>query len=305
MQAPTVAGVVYLSDFASLQNAINATPNGGTVIIPAGVHEIGTVEINDIGAWVKVITLQGVAAGYFPSSAPRGSGEWDYLINGGYTYGTILRGTITATRPGAKLRLRDLAMIGNGEGIAVDIGNGSVMFPDSLDMQGVFIGNYETAVRVRHGYYLSLHNVSIAGVDNGLLISGSNVVRISDIDVMTCELGASLDGDTVSFVGGSVQGCAAGVVLNTATSTLGGVHFEGIDGYSVEIAGSGNNVDPNFYASNAGGLLISGNNNIVTLGLNPVDAVELAGNYNRVAGSAYLQCDDSGYRNICESPSYP
>jgi hypothetical protein len=87
-RAPNVAGIVYLSQFADLQAAIDAAPNGGTVIIDAGVHDIGTVEVNANAAWIKVVTLQGVAPGYFPSSAPRGDGEWDYLINGGYHYGT-------------------------------------------------------------------------------------------------------------------------------------------------------------------------------------------------------------------------
>lgn len=295
----SVNGIVSLADYPSLQDAVNAVPNGGTVVIPVGVWDIGTVDINANQLWNKVVTIQGVSVGYFPSSAARGSSEYDYLINGGYVYGSFLRGHLDATTAGAKLRLENIAIIGDGTGTAVHVGNGSVMFPDALDMEGVYIGNYETAIQVERGYYMDLQNVSIAGVDSGVVIYDSNAVRLSSIDIMTCVTGIDAHGDSITYADGSVQGCDTAIAWDVTAGNLSGVHFEQ-DDLAIELSGSGNQIQPNYYASNGGTVEIIGNNNIVTLGLNPSENVEISGSYNRVLGSAYFVCNDNGFGNICD-----
>lgn len=299
---PSSSGVINLSDYPDMQAAVNALPQGGTVLVNSGVYEIGNVVINQANEWRKVVTIQGVSPGYLGQSPPLGNSQWDYLLNHGYSYGTVLRGRFDVTTKGATLFLRDLSMIGYGEGIAVDIGNGSDMFADAGGIYRVSFGNYETAIRIRKSYFVPIADVFIAGVNTGIQILDSNVIQMTGVDLMSCQLGADLQGVSISFENGSVEGCANGVRMQTLTGSLGNVYFEQILGLSLEITGNGNSITSNFYASNSGTVRISGKNNDITLGLNPNLPIDLTStsSYNYVRGSAYLVCSDAGFKNRCE-----
>lgn len=300
-QAPAVAGVVYMQDYASLQAAIDATPNGGTVVMPAGVFEIGDVVIASEDVWQKVVTLQGAAPGHLGQAPGQGSAQWDMLIDGGYTYGTFLRGTITVAlgefsgATTAKAYFRDFALVGYGEGIGIDYGDGINMYPEGA-IESVSIGNFDTGIRVRKSYYMSITDVSMAGVGTGLLVQRSNVITVSGLNIASCGTGVQNDGASNTFLGGSVQGCENGVVLGGFSNVLGGFYFENISGASVSVTGRGNTVLANYYTD--GDLLVSGHNNRFFTS-ETSEPVQVTGDFNRVDLSAYGTCNDSGFANEC------
>jgi len=295
--APVVEGMCYLTGYVDLQEAVDNCVNGGTVIIPAGVHEIGTVVINNNDEWQKVVNIQGVAPGHLGQSPPLGSGQWDLLLDGGYHYGTVLRGHIVVDE-GARLYMNNLSMIGHAEGTAVQY-NSTV--PNGA-FSSVSCGNYETCFYVR-GYYLTFDDIDIAGVGTGFDVSG-NVISLRDVDIKGCDLGANLSGANVGYDGGSVQGCNDGVLFGATVGKLGNIYFEQIVGYSLQVTGSGSEISPNFYATNSGSVSISGHDNIVFLGLNPSDMVEINGDTNYIYNAAFGQYNDTGWANVIERP-YP
>jgi len=278
-----------------LQAEIIAAPNGGTVSIPCGVYEIGDVTINPQNLWQKVITIQGCGHAHLGQSPQKGSSQWDYLINGGYYYGTVLRGTITVNK-GARLYIRDVSFIGHGGGVGIDYGNGVDMFPEGA-IEDVSLGNYDIGIRLKRVYYMSIDDVSIAGVDIGLQNTNSNAITVTGVNIMSCITGMDLTGNGNVYAGGSVQSCGTGVRLGGFGSTLTGFYFEQ-NSIAVEISGRGHSVISNYYSSNAGQLMISGHNNHVFMSETSM-LITLTGNYNRVYLPAYGTCNDSGFANQC------
>lgn len=300
LSACAMTGAVQTYD---LQSEIDAACNGCTVVVPCGVIDIGDVVIGSDDVWQKVVTIQGCGHGHLGQSPAQGSGQWDYLINGGYHYGTVLRGTISVVKgtfPGAttpKVYFRDFAMIGYGEGIGIDYGDGVNMFGEG-GMENVSVGNYDIGIRLRRSYYMDLRDISMAGVGAGLSVIDSNAISVSRLDVMQCGIGLYNTGNGNSFVGGSVQTCETGASLGGFAATMSGYYFEDTDA-ALLLPGRGHTITGNFYASNAGAITISGHNNIVFTS-ETVTPVVLTGNYNRVMLSAYGSCSDSGFANVCD-----
>lgn len=300
----TILVLIFLSfspapvgaDIFDLQAEINNAPNGGTVVIPCGVYDIGGAIINLNNDWQKVVTIQGCGHAHLGQSPAQGHSQWDYLLERGYYYGTVLRGTITVNK-GARLYIRDVSLIGYGSGIAIDYGDGTNMFAEG-GIENVSIGNYDIGIRLRSAYYMSITDVSMAGVGIGLQNIGSNVITVSGLNIVACGTGLDVTGNGNVYIGGSVQGCGLGMRFGGFGSTLTGFYFEQ-DSAAIELTGRGHVVLGNYYASNAGAITISGHNNHVLMS-EMVTPVILTGNYNRVSLSAYGSCNDSGFRNVCE-----
>lgn len=279
------------------QTAILNASNGGTVVIPCGVYEVGGVVINPENLWQKVVTIQGCGHAHLGQGPTQGHSQWDYLLDRGYHYGTVLRGTITVNK-GARLYIRDVSLIGYGSGVAIDYGDGVNMFGEG-SVEDVSIGNYDIGIRLRRSYYMSIDDVSMAGVGVGLQNIDSNVITVSGLNIVACGTGLDVTGNGNSYNGGSVQACGLGMRFGGAGSTLTGFYFEQ-NAAALEVPGRGNVVLGNYYASNAGAISISGHNNHVLMS-EMVTPIVLTGNYNRVELSAYGSCADSGYKNICVS----
>lgn len=301
---PLVPGICYLTDFPDLQAAVDGCANGGTVIIPAGIHEIGTVNLNNNSEWQKVITIQGAGHGHLGQAPGQGSSQWDYLLNhpsGLYHYGTVLRGHFVISHRLNSVYFRDFAMIGHGTGIAINYGDGVNMFPEG-GMENISIGNYDIGIRLRRSYYMSIDDVSMAGVGVGLQNIDSNVITVSGLNIATCGTGLDVTGNGNSYYGGSMQTCDTGAILGGFGSTLTSFYFEQLTN-SLIVPGRGHSILSNYYAGNSGAITISGHNNYLYTS-ETVTPVQVTGNYNRIDLSAYGSCNDSGFANECNSP-YP
>jgi len=291
--------------YYDLQTAINTAPNGGTVLIPCGVYDIGTVYINAANIWQKVVTIQGCGHAHLGQSPTQGHTQWDYLINGGYVYGTVLRGSIVvdkgvkASNTSSKLYLRDVSLIGYGSGVGLDYGDGVNMYPEG-SIENVSIGNYDIGIRLRRAYYITIDDVSMSGVGIGLQILDSNVITVSGLNIGACGIGLDVTGNGNSYTSGSVQTCMTGAILGGSGATFNGFYFEQISGASLDVTGRGHDIGANCYASNAPRIQISGHNNrLFTSEILPSVPVVLTGNYNRVELPAYGVCSDTGYKNQC------
>lgn len=289
--------------YYDLQTMVNEALNGGTVLVPCGVYDIGTVYINAVDDWQKVVTIQGCGHAHLGQSPAQNSTQWDYLIDRGYVYGTVLRGSIvvdkgaTAGNASSKLFLRDVSLIGYGSGIAIDYGDGTNMYPEGA-IENVSIGNYDIGIRLRRVYYVSITDVSMAGVGIGLQNIDSNVITVTGLNIMSCGIGLDAGGSGNSYIGGSVQGCANGVKLGGFAAVFGGYYFEAITGFSLDVPGRGHTITSNFYASNSGQVRITGHNNSLYTS-EIVTPIVVSGNYNRVDLSAYGSCTDTGFKNLC------
>lgn len=298
-----ISPTATLADEYDLQAEIDAACNGCTVVIPAGVYEIGDVVIGSNTQWQKVVTIQGAGHGHLGQSPPKGHSQWDYLLSRGYSYGTVLRGTISlvkgsftgATTP--KVYFRDLALIGHGAGIGIDYGDGVNMFPEG-GIENVSIGNYDIGIRLRRAYYISISDVSMAGVGIGLQNIDSNNIVVSGLNIVACGVGLDVSGNGNDYSGSVVQSCEVGVRLGGLTGQLGGFYFEQT-GISMEITGQGYTINSNYYASNSGVFRVSGKSNEIHLGLNPILPIELtsASAYNTIKASPYLKYKDAGFKN--------
>ena len=103
-----------------LQNEIDNALPGATVNVPCGVFDIGDIVISSKDVWQKVVTIQGCGHGHLGQADKQGGAQWDYLLERGYYYGTVLRGTITlekGTGTTPKVYFRDLSLIGFGDGV--------------------------------------------------------------------------------------------------------------------------------------------------------------------------------------------
>lgn len=288
-----------------LQSEIDNASNGGTVIIPCGVYDIGDVIIASNDVWQKVVTIQGCGHGHLGQSPGQGSTQWDYLIERGYTYGTVLRGTISVQKgsyPGAttaKAYFRDFSLIGYGSGIGIDYGDGVNMFPEG-GIENVSIGNYDIGIRLRRSYYVEFEDIHMAGTGIGLQIIDSNVINVRNFNVVNCGMGLDAQGNGNTFEGGSVQACNQGVQLGGFSNVFGGYYFEQIRDVALLVSGRGHTILTNYFAGNAGDpyIEISGHNNrLLPTELNK--PIVITGNYNRVELAAYSECSDSGYANQC------
>lgn len=290
--SPAVEGIVYLSDFASLQDAVDAVPNGGTVVVGRGIHEGDAV----IPAG-KYVHIQGVSPAVIGQHPPLGHYQWDYLLDnypGTFLNGSILRGQIDATANASKLSMTNILMIGHGEGTAVSIGNVSAFGYGGV-FDNVDIGNYETGVQSVKVYNLTINKMRIYGVGVGLNLKDGNLIRLRDVDIMNCVLGADLKGE-ITWQGGSVQTCSDGITIYQTSGYLGGAHFEGISGVSLYWDGYGGKLDPNFYATNSGHVVINGYNNILDIGWgNGVTEFTVSSRYNNVR--LFGEFIDKGYGN--------
>lgn len=289
---PVVEGIVYLSEFASLQDAVTAVPNGGTIIVGRGIWE-GDAVIPE----GKYVHIQGVSPAFIGQSPPLGSTQWDYLLASypnNFLNGSILRGQINATARSATLSMTNIIMIGHGAGVAIDIGaEGYRNTVAPLD--NVSIGNYEIGVRATKAYLLSINRMNLNGVGTGLIIRDGNLNRLWDVDIMNCGLGADLKGEII-WHGGSVQACNEGVRMYQTAGYLGGLHFEQIATTSLFFDGYGGKLDPNYYATNSGTLVINGYNNIIDAGWVSGVAQFTAKSKNNYA-VLYGNYADAGYQN--------
>jgi len=277
-----------------LQSEIDNAPNGGTVLIPCGVYDIGDVVIASNDVWQKVVTIQGCGHGHLGQSPALGSTQWDYLIERGHYYGTVLRGTISVQKGSysgattAKAYFRDFALIGHGSGVGIDYGDGVNMFPEG-GIENVSIGNYDIGIRLRRAYYLDIHDVSMAGVGIGLQNIDSNVITTSGLNVTTCTIGLDVTGNSNTYIGGSVQACDTGVILGGFSQTLEGYYFEQTTS-ALHVTGRDGNVSGNYFAGNSGDVLITGINNKITMSEIVGQVVIEGGYYNRLWLSSYKQC---------------
>lgn len=293
MQAPIIEGVVYLQDFASLQDAINLVPNGGTIMVPRGIWE-GDMTI-PAG---KYVSIQGVSPAVIGQSPPLNSYQWDYLLTNypdTFLNGSILRGHLTATGNSSKISMTDILMIGHGSGVGIELGSSSAMGYGSV-LDNVSIGNYEIGVRATKLYNLSINKMQLHGVGTALIIRDGNLNRLWDVDVMNCTLGADLKGEII-WHGGSVQHCSDGVRVYQTAGYVGGLHFEAITGTALYFDGWGGKLDPNYYATNSGTLVINGYNNLLEIGwVNGIAQFTAATRYNKVR--MYGNYNDEGYGNL-------
>lgn len=294
---------VSLVEFYDLQAEINNAVSGGTVVIPCGVYDIGDVIIESTAVWQKVVTVSGCAHANLGMADVQGGYQWTdpFFTNWG-VFGTVLRGTISLRRgmyaggTTPKLYLRDLSLVGYGSGVGLDYGDGTYMFPEG-SVENVSIANYDIGIRLRRAYYMSLHDISMAGVGIGLQVIDANVITVSGLNISTCGTGMSLTGNGNNYVGGSVQGCQVGIVFGGSGSTLTAFYLEQ-NTTALQITGRANVVLGNYYAGNAGAVSITGHNNYLFMS-EWVNPIAVLGNYNRVELSAYGSCTDTGFRNRC------
>ena len=284
-----------------LQAEIEHALPGATVQVPCGVHDIGDVVIKSTyppaETWQKVVTIQGCGHAHLGQSPPQGHSQWEYLLDRGYYYGTVLRGTITiekGTGTPPKVYFRDVSFIGYGTGTAVRYGDGVNMYPEG-GFDSVSFGNYDTGILLDMAYYITVNDVSMAGVGIGLDIKQSNANTVSGLNVTTCNTGVRSTGNGNSFTGGSVQVCGVGFDLGGSSSILGGFYFEQND-ISLIVSGNANTVLSNYYAGNGGEILVSGVGNDI-FAADTSGPIDITGWRNRV--------DLSRDSTVCINDTWP
>ena len=298
LSACLTTGAVQVFD---LQSEIDAALPGATVNAPCGVFDIGDVVIKSeyppAATWQKVVAIQGCGHAHLGQSPAQGSSQWDYLINGGYYYGTVLRGTITlekGTGTTPKVFFRDVSFIGFGEGVAIRYGDGVNMYPEG-GFDSVSFGNYDTCLLLDMAYYISIDDVSMAGCGVGLELRSANAITVNGLNVTTCNIGVRNTGNGNSFTGGSIQVCEVGFDLGGSSSTLGGVYFEQ-NTTSLIVSGTTNTVLSNYYAGNGGTIIVSGvGNDIFAADTN--GSITITGWRNRV--------DLSRESTVCINDTWP
>lgn len=286
-----VEGIVYLSEFASLQDAITAVPNGGTIIVPRGIWT-GDAVIPE----GKYVHIQGASPAVLGQAPPLGSTQWDYLLTNypnTFLNGSILRGKINATARASKISVTNIIMIGHGSGVAIDIGSSAYM-STVAPLENVSIGNYDIGVRAIKAYQLSINKMQLAGIGTALIIKDGNLNRLRDVDITTCGKAADIKGEVV-WHGGSVQACGDGITFYQTAGYLGAIHFEQIAGTALFWDGYGGKLDPNFYASNSGALVLSGYNNVMDIGWVNLAQFDARSKYNIV--TLYGLYTDLGWQN--------
>lgn len=255
---------LHLSDFNNLQEAVEACQNGGAIQVGRGVFEIGNVVIPER----KTVHILGIGPGMLNQGPPRYSGQWDYLYQYYYddfVLGTILRGTINATAPNSHVSLTGIMMVGRGDGVGLDLGNIDTMNPNMPALRDVAFANYEIGLRALQAYSLNINNMMLTGCDIGAFIHGGNLIRLFNVDIMSCRLGMDLKGE-INVTGGSVQSCENGIRAWTSAGYIGMIHFEDIKEVSLYLDGYGSKLDPCFFATNSGKAVINGYNNILNVG---------------------------------------
>lgn len=272
----------------NLQAAIDAAPNGGTVNVPRGVWEGDAV----IPAG-KTVHITGVSPAQLGQSPKLGDTQWDWLLQNypdTFINGSILRGHITI-KNASKLSMSNLNMIGHGTGTAIEL-------IDNMGYGGTFtnisIGNYETGLKSVGMYNLTIDRMQLAGVGTGLVIKG-NLVRLRDVDIINCTLGADLQYH-ISWQGGSVQNCTDGIKFWNSGGYLGGIWFEANTVTALAWDGYGGQLLPNFYAADGGNVVIYGTNNNIDLGwvTSAVLSEESESNIVTVSGGELI---DNGWNN--------
>lgn len=302
-----LAACLSFSRTFDLQREIDRACNGCTVVIPPGVYDIGDVVIRSDTVWQKVVTLQGAGHANLGMADGFGGYQWsnqEYFERYG-VFGTVLRGTIRLEKgsyPGGttpKVYFRDLSIVGYGSGVGISYGDGMAMYSDGA-FDSISVANYEVGILLDHSYYISMYDVSMAGVEIGLEILESNVVDVRDLNIVNCQTGIVANGNGNLFSGGSIQACNVGVRLGGLANILEGYYFEQIANSALYVEGRNHVISGIYFSGNSGDpeIDISGHNN----SLSPVDVqhpVRMTGNYNRVELSAYGSCDDAGYSNQC------
>jgi hypothetical protein len=215
------SGALVVGDSATdnttgIQNAINACPEGGTVVFPAasGHYLFTTLTIS------KGITLAG--QGWF-TSTKEVFGTAAYLTE---PLGSILRSTstgsvnaITSTTLGKNPVFKDIALIGPGSGTSTGIAFGSGASYQVLGKwSNVLIANFSVGVVLTNVEDYTFDTLRIRGCTTGITfqsgVAGTNTNQnvFLNFEVQKCTTGVNVtEASTNIFYGGLVQGNTTGV----------------------------------------------------------------------------------------------
>jgi len=280
-------GKVWADDYTTLQAAVNAVPDGGVLMVPAGRHSFERITIS------QPLTIRGMVA----RTANRslfGSAGWgdayDYRTSGSVLECTATDGIGIDARA-APLNLENVMVVGEGDdqrtttGIATGATKTRVA---TLQWQNVIIANFATGLSAVETYESTFIGVEVYGCQTGLYL-GSNASALrwyslafrgnhTDVHLHTAIMN--------EFYGGAMQGTmGTGFYLQDATENfISGYWFESEDAtYSIDISGGNRNVISDCRGATAGcRMRINGPGNQITVGANWTAPIELLGNGNVV-----------------------
>lgn len=295
----------YLDRYASLQSAIDDTPDFGTILIPPGVTSFEAV---DIGS--KTITLRGLGS-FLPLAAAAGNAAWNNNTN---LKGSVLKSTATEgvaiDATNGRLHLHDLAIVGaNGETTGVKCGIVDNPQRVLLRWSNVQFGNFAVGMAIDNIYEATYDALNFRGCGVGAHLKGANVSVLTGCSVSVAEVGIHLDGSAnVLMQGGAIQGVTdTGLLIEASEEcTVRNVYFENKDAqYAICTAGISDRLrlENNHTGTANDKVLIGSNHGYIWHGKygsqDGVSNLVLDGDYNLVYASYnHATIEDNGAGNV-------
>jgi hypothetical protein len=233
-------------DTKAIQAAIDAVPNGATVLLPIGKYVISA----PLDPGNKSLAL--VGNGYTNRFVgPFGDSGWAWAISqNSYISGSVI---ILATPTDAihfapldwhRLILRDLMLLGSGSGSTVGV---SYTQSTASELHNVGIANFSVGIRLNNTHDAAFSNFSIRGCTVGIAtsVTSSNQNVFSNFGIEACDIAVNWanGGDTVVFQNGLVQNnYLKGIVtVDCNVCTIQGTHFENdnLKGPAIVLASTG------------------------------------------------------------------
>ncbi len=218
-------------DTKAIQAAIDAVPDGATVLLPIGKYVIsaplnpGNKSVALVGyGWVNLI------------DAPFGDPQWPWAISHNlYISGSVITVVTSsdaidfAPSDWHRLILRDLMLLGSASGSTVGVSYTQSTFSE---LHNVAIANFSVGIRLNNTHDATFSKFSVRGCTVGIAtaVTNSNQDVFSDFGIEACATAINWanGGDTVVFQNGLVQNNYLNgiVAVDCNACTIQGTHFE-------------------------------------------------------------------------------
>lgn len=290
----TVYAPGTVTQYADLQTAVNACPQGGLVRVPQGFWVMERLVIP------RTMRIEGDYAELLSRPA-FGSNAWNAANGYGKATGSILVFTctdgnavdFTGVNEGdlfASVSVRNLCIVGSG-GTATGLALGSLVNSKSaIRLDQVHVGNFAVGVDIHTIFSGSVRDCIVCGCETGIQLNGNTLV-IDNPDIRACTTGILLNGAGSTRVGGgAIQGCAYGIDMAEANEdSVNSTYFEGNTIAAIRISETSNHNQINHchFSLPSDAVLIEGGDNKLTIAARSDAPITITGSNNIVYDGAY------------------
>ena len=309
----------------AIQAAITAADlHGITLFFPQGYYLFTTgLDLQD-----KPITF--VGSGFRTvSTATLGSSQYTQankpiygtVIFSAQTSGIFIDATTHPTGYTQKLNMRDIAIVGSGNGTTtgISIGLASILAATFCKWDNVAIANFGIGLLAGIVYQSEFRSLSIIGCTTGLQLGGgaglgSNACIFPNLNITSCTTGCTIDGsEEIIITGGALQGIGTNGIVIGGSQLSQSIRIENIYFESAAISGK-DLIITNAYNSgligchfgdsvNGGVTVTAGNGNYFIANRDATSGTWTIGasaNYTMVLNNTILNFTDLGtYTYLC------